>query len=415
MRILLSAFAFAPNTGSEPGVGWRWAVELAREHEVTVITDPSRAAKVEPVLAAQPLPRLRVVYWRPGWLARMPLNARTAHLMYLAWQFGLLGRARQLHRESPFDLAMHLTYGVFRHPCFLGYLGVPFVFGPVGGGEDAPWALKRSLSRREKLKELLRTAANGIARWDPFLWLALRRADLILTKTADTRDALPPPWRAQALVFPEIGIDATAGRHAPRRSPGEPLRVLFAGRLLGWKGVHLALRGVAKAAAAGADVHFTVVGSGPYRDTLHRLADELGLETQRLQWREHMPQAELFALYAASHCFLFPSLHDSSGNVVLEAQSYGLPVICLDRGGPATLVGPGTARVVSTASCDEAELVRSLAASLVELAGDEGLRYAMGQAALEHVRQASWAARVQDAMALIRRELAPVFAARVVP
>ncbi|WP_341893194.1 glycosyltransferase family 4 protein [Variovorax sp. YR752] len=414
MRILLSAFAFAPNTGSEPGVGWRWAVELAREHEVTVITDPSRAAKVEPVLAAQPLPRLRVEYWRPGWLRRMPLNARTAHLMYLAWQFGLLVKARQLQRQQPFDLAMHLTYGVFRHPCFLGYLGVPFVFGPVGGGEDVPWGLKRSLDRREKLKELLRSAANGIARWDPFLWLALRRADLILTKTADTRDALPAPWRAQALVFPEIGIDAAAGRSAPRRAPGEPLRVLFAGRLLGWKGVHLALRAVAHALASGADVHFTVVGSGPCRDTLHTLAGKLGLGPQRLQWREHMPQAELFALYAGSHCVLFPSLHDSSGNVVLEAQSYGLPVICIDRGGPATLVGPGTARVVSTSSCDEAELVQSLGAALVEMAGDEVLRHAMGEAALEHVRHAGWATRVQDAMTLIRRELAPAFAARAV-
>lgn len=402
MHILLSAFAFAPNTGSEPGVGWRWAVELAREHEVTVITDPSRAAKVERILSADPASRLRIVYWRPTWLRRVPLNARTAHLMYLAWQFGLLVKARQLHRERPFELAMHLTYGVFRHPCFLGYLGVPFVFGPVGGGEDVPWILKRSLGLREKSKELLRSAANAFAKYDPLLWLALRRTDLILTKTADTRDALPAPWRKQAVVFPEIGIDAVAERCASRRLPGEPLRVLFAGRLLGWKGAHLALRAVALASSSGVALHFTVVGSGPYRDALHGLAVELGLGPDRLQWREHMPQADLFALYGQSHCFLFPSLHDSSGNVVLEAQSFGLPVICIDRGGPSVLVTTRTAHVVATASCDEIDVVRSLAHALTALAQDEPARHAMGLAALEHVRHASWSERVRGALELVR-------------
>ena len=43
MKILLSAFACAPNTGSEPGVGWRWAIELAKQHEVVVVTDATRS------------------------------------------------------------------------------------------------------------------------------------------------------------------------------------------------------------------------------------------------------------------------------------------------------------------------------------------------------------------------------------
>lgn len=402
MRILLSAFAFAPNTGSEPGVGWRWAVELAREHEVTVITDPSRAAKVEPVLAAQPLPRLRVVYWRPGWLARLPLNARTAHLMYLAWQLGLLGRARQLHRESPFDLAMHLTYGVFRHPCFLGYLGVPFVFGPVGGGEDAPWALKRSLAPREKVKEALRSVANLAARFDPLLWLAMRRTDLILAKTADTLQALPAAWRRRAVVLPEIGIDSVAGRSPSQRAPDEPLRVLFAGRLIGWKGAHLALRAAAHAIGQGVPLQLTLVGSGPYGANLRRLAEQLGLGANDVRWHAHMPQADLFGLYAASHCFLFPSLHDSSGNVVLEAQAFGLPIVCVDRGGPPLLIGKGAGRIVATHGRTEEDVVRDLAASLVDLAADEPLRMAMAHAAIAHSRASSWRSRVDQAMVLAR-------------
>ena len=402
MKILLSAFAFAPNVGSEPGVGWRWAGELGKHHEVTVITDATRQPLVE-ANGVQLPPNVRVVYFRPPWLRAIPLNSATAPLLYTLWQFGLLGFARRLQRERRFDLAIHCTYGVFRHPSFLGYLGIPFVFGPLGGGEDAPLALKRSIRGREKVKELLRSLLNKAALFDPFLWAAYARATLILTKTEDTRRALPWPFRRRALVYPEIGIDAPAHIEPCRRQPGEPLRVLFAGRLLGWKGAHLAVRAVAKAVAQGVPVEFTLLGKGPYEAELRRVAAEAGL-TDSIRWVSQMPQQQLFALYKSMHCFLFPSLHDSSGNVVLEAQAYGLPVICLDIGGPATLVAPGTSLVVAAHRQGELGVVKGLADSLGKLAADEDGRVAMARAAISHACIGmSWESRVRGVMALVER------------
>ncbi|MES2369257.1 MAG: glycosyltransferase family 4 protein [Pseudomonadota bacterium] len=400
MKILLSAFAFAPNVGSEPGVGWRWAAELAKHHEVTVITDVTRRILVEAVGVALP-PNVRVVYYRPVLLRSVPLNSTTAQLLYTAWQFGLLGFARCLLHEHGFDLAIHCTYGVFRHPSFLGYLGIPFVFGPVGGGEDAPLALKRSIRGREKIKELLRSLLNKAALFDPFLWAAYAKSTLILTKTEDTRRALPWPFRRRAIVYPEIGIDAPAGIQTQARQPGEPLRVLFAGRLLGWKGAHLAIRAVAQAIAQGVPVEFTLLGKGPFEPELRRVAASLGIQ-DRIQWVSQLPQQELFAMYQTMHCFLFPSLHDSSGNVVLEAQAFGLPVICLDIGGPVTLVAPETAIVVSTHNQNEGGVVRGLADAVKYLAGDEQVRKIMSRAALEHVRGAmSWENRAYGVFALM--------------
>lgn len=402
MKILLSAFAFAPNVGSEPGVGWRWAAELGKQHEVTVVTDVTRRVLVEAAGVQLP-PNVRVVYFRPAWLRAMPLNSATAPLLYTLWQFGLLRFARRLQREQGFDLAIHCTYGVFRHPSFLGYLGIPFVFGPVGGGEDAPLALKRSIHGREKLKELLRSLLNKAALFDPFLWAAYARATLILTKTEDTRQALPWPFRRRAVVYPEIGIDAPTGIQPMARQPGEPLRVLFAGRLLGWKGAHLAIRAVAQAVAQGVLVEFTLLGKGPFEPELRKLAAEVGVQDS-IHWVSQIPQQELFALYQTMHCFLFPSLHDSSGNVVLEAQVNGLPVICLDLGGPATLVTPETAIVVPTCGRGEADAVQGLAAALKKLAGDENLRFAMAQSALIRAATSmSWESRVTGALALLEK------------
>lgn len=408
MRILVSAFAFAPFAGSEPGVGWRWTQELLRlGHEVVVVTDATRRAGAEPELQRLANPALQVVFHRPGWLRRVPLNSTTAQVLFTLWQFGLPALARRLHRERPFDLAIHLTYGVFRHPSFLGSLGVPFVFGPVGGGEDAPAALKRSITGRERLKERLRAAVNGVALVDPTLWWAYSRATLILVKTPQTRDALPWPYRRRAVVFPEIGIDTPSAAASPaERRPGEQLRALFAGRLVGWKGAHLALGAVAQARARGLDVTLDLVGQGPYGDTLRALAARLGLG-EAVRFLGQVPQARLFELYRAAHVFLFPSLHDSSGNVVLEAQAFGCPVICLDLGGPPTLVTSESARVVATAGCDEAAVISRLADALQVLSADEPARQRMAQLARQHAALQTWTSRVHGCLELVRQGIDP--------
>lgn len=399
MKILLSAFAFAPNVGSEPGVGWRWAAELGKHHEVTVVTDVTRRALAEADDVLFP-PNVQVVYFRPTWLRAVPLNSGTASWLYMLWQFGLFGFARRMQREKGFDLVIHCTYSVFRHPSFLGYLGIPFVFGPLGGGEDAPLALKRSIHGREKLKELLRWLVNKAALFDPLLWLAYSRATLILVSTEQTRNALPWAFRKRAVVYPNLGIDTIPNIEPIKRNDGEPLRVLFVGRLLGWKGIHLAIRAVAEAKRDGVNVELTILGRGPYECVLKKVATSLGID-KSIYWLGHRPQAELFNLYRSMHGFVFPSLHDSGGTVVLEAQANGLPVICLDIGGPATLVTHETAIVVPTFGRNEKDVVQGLANAMKSLAADEDRRLMMSRAAIAHAgTNMSWEHRVRGMLAL---------------
>lgn len=402
MRILISAFGFQPNVGSEAAVGWRWANALAQDHEVTVITDITRKIVVES--AATPLrPNLRVLYYRPRWLRSVPLNSTTAQMLYTGWQFGLPFHARRLHRERPFDLALHLTYSVFRHPCFLGWLGIPFIFGPLGGGEDAPLRLKRSIRGREKAREILRTLVNKVALFDPFLWLSYARATLILVSTEHTRAALPWPFRRRAIVYPNLGADLISPAPRQTRPPSQPLQLLFAGRLIGWKGVHLAIRALAEARARGVDAELNIAGSGPYEGDLKTLTASCGL-TAHVRWLGQLPRDELLTLYGEMDCFLFPSLHDSGGSVVIEAQARGLPVICLSLGGPPTLIAKDSGIVIPVDSADEDMVVTRLAEALRALAADPQKRLAMSQAAVAHARSISWEARAQGALALLANQ-----------
>ncbi len=399
LKLLVSAFAFAPNTGSEPGVGWRWAIELAKDHDVTVITDVTRRPLVEKAACDFPQ-RLKVVYFRPSWLLRVPLNSSTAPLLYVMWQFGLLRFARLLHQQEQFDAALHITYSVFRHPSFLGFLGIPFMFGPLGGGEDAPLRLKKSIKGKEKVKEVLRSIANKLALFDPFLWIAYAKATLILVSTEQTRTALPWPYRSRAVVFPNLGAEAFERSAPSTRREGDPLELLFAGRLLGWKGAHLAIRALARAKKEKVEARLTIVGKGPYEGELRKLASQLNVETS-LRWLGHISQETLFELYSSSHAFLFPSLHDSGGTVILEAQANGLPIICLDIGGPATLVSKESSVVVPTSHATEESVVEDLARAITTLASDEALRQRMGAASVAHARDMRWENRVPQALSLL--------------
>lgn len=389
MKILVSAFACAPNAGSEGGVGWRWAEEWAREHEVVVITDITRRAAIEEYRAANPSSNPRFVYFRPWWLRWMPLNSLTAQVLYQLWQIALLPFVRRLHATDHFDLAHHVSYGVFRQPSLIGHAGIPLVFGPVGGGEDAPWRLKHSMSLPGQARDAIRSLLNRFARIDPLLRWGLEGSALILAKTGDTARAMPAGLDDRTVVALEIGTVPRPGL-VPRTAPaGRPLRLLYAGRLLGWKGIHLGLAAIAGARARGVEIEFHIVGSGPYEARLRRQAANLGIG-QNVHWFPSIPQTALFAKYREMDAVLFPSLHDSSGNVVVEALSFALPVICLDLGGPADIVTDESGCVVRTAGLDEAGVIAHMADAIERLARD-GARYEqLSAGALVRAGELAW-------------------------
>jgi glycosyltransferase involved in cell wall biosynthesis len=114
------------------------------------------------------------------------------------------------------------------------------------------------------------------------------------------------------------------------------------------------------------DARLTIVGKGPESERLRAevAAMNLGDQIEFIPW---LPQPQLFALYDDHDLFVFPSLHDSGGYVVLEALSHGLPVICLDLGGPRQIVTAQSGIVVGTAGRDTMGVVVAMAEEIQRL------------------------------------------------
>jgi glycosyltransferase involved in cell wall biosynthesis len=89
-------------------------------------------------------------------------------------------------------------------------------------------------------------------------------------------------------------------------------------------------------------VNYTVimVGDGPQRPELETMAQELGL-TEQIKWTGWVEYGRLGAFFKEADVFLFPTLEDTWGMVLLEAMAFGKPVLCSQWAGAAEMVVPG--------------------------------------------------------------------------
>jgi glycosyltransferase involved in cell wall biosynthesis/predicted metal-dependent phosphoesterase TrpH len=158
----------------------------------------------------------------------------------------------------------------------------------------------------------------------------------------------------------------------------KPINVLYAGRITREKGAELLADAFLQARERDPRLQLVLAGGGPEEE---RLRERVGEHATFLGWLEG---AELARAYASADVFLFPSATDTFGQVILEAQASGLPVLAVAAGGPLALVEDGVTGLLRETDAGQ------LADALVGLAGSPLLRERLAQAALSAVRERTW-------------------------
>ena len=386
MKVLLSAYACEPGRGTEPGVGWNAAWEIAKYHEVWVLTRPDDGREaIEAELQRHPNPNLHFVYftlpifgslWRQG-------SSIAFLIHYYFWQIQAFFVARRLHEEIDFDLAHHVTFVRHSSPSFLVLLPIPFIWGPVGGGESAPAPFWQDFSWSNKVYEVLRSGIRWVGERDPFARMTAQRSTIVRVTTEDTAIRVRQMGAKQVEVFPEASLTTEEiNRLIHCDSNSTAVRFISMGRLLHWKGFHLGLRAFAQAAIP--DAEYWVLGDGPERQRLEDLAAALGI-ADRVKFWNRLPRDEALQKLGSCTALVHPSLHDSGGWVCLEAMMAARPVLCLDLGGPAVQVTAETGFKVD--AHDPERAAQGLAAAMVRLADDPELRLSMGRAGQIRVKE----------------------------
>lgn len=384
-KILVSAYACEPGAGSEPGVGWEVVRILARVHKVWVITRSNNRPLIEQQLVLEPIPTLSIVYLDlPSWARWWKRGQCGVQIYYYLWQIGALVSAWRLLRDVDFDVMQHVTFAKYWAPSFIALLPRPFIWGPVGGGESVPSAFRRDFGVRGRVYESLRDVARWIGEHDPFVRLTARRSVLALAATEETGVRLRALGASDVRHFSQVGISTTDVDSLATLATSAPDtdRFISIGRLLHWKGFHLGLRAFAQVQESSWE--YWIVGDGPERGRLERLARALGVSNRVTFWGE-LPRRDVLRKLMESAVLVHPSLHESGGIVCTEAMACGRPVVCLNLGGPAMQV---TEKVgFKVPARDPLSAVQGLASAMSSVAGDPAMRLRKGNAARTLVRE----------------------------
>jgi len=175
---------------------------------------------------------------------------------------------------------------------------------------------------------------------------------------------------------------------------GAGIKLLYVGRISKEKNLQHLEKVFRTLTETRQDVHLVLVGDGPYLSEMQ--ANMKGLPCT---FTGYLEGEDLAAVYASSDLFVFPSTTDTFGNVVLEAQASGIPVIVTDLGGPHENLIPGKTGLVVDASDSEAFLK-----AVDSLLKEPNRMQQMGRAARQYMEDRSFESAFNRTWKLYRRD-----------
>jgi glycosyltransferase involved in cell wall biosynthesis len=406
LKVLVSAYACHPEQGSEPGVGWNWVREIARYHDVWLLTEAQRFAPVteSAIRTDQDLRNaVKVVGIPRERRAERWLKSLAYYYTYEKWQRAALAQARELHRQVRFDVIHQLNMIGYREPGFLWSMDVPFVWGPIGGFAQMPWSYLRAMGASGALTLGLRNLANDTQmRLSHRVRTAMHASDVLIAATSVDSAAIAKLYGRHAPVVHETGTVPESEPAIRTIKSGEPLQVLWCGLMVPRKAVGVALRAVARAGQE-IPIEFHLCGDGPQQPFARGLAKQLGIHGH-CHFHGQRPRAEVVDRMRSCHVLLFPSLQEATSATVPEALATGLPVLCHKTCGQGDIV---TAEVgIGVPVTDPSRSVEAFANALVSLWREPDRLRAYSIAAAQGAPRLAWSAKGSAADGLYREAIA---------
>ncbi len=389
LKALIIGHGCNPYTSSEPGLTWNWASHMSDYCSVHLVAHPQNREEVNRFLAANPRPNLKIHwvdvsspmdYWNPK------RGDRGIRFHYVMWLRKACKYALALQKLERFDVVHHVGWGTCSVPSPFWKLEVPLIWGPIGGGQAPPRGLM-PLFGWLRWKESLRTLRLRLLPLTPALRRVADRTAVVLTTNRETANLLSSAGAPSVVSMLDNALRQTSYPIEPKRAAiPKRINLLWAGRLVRWKGLDLALAAM-KQVGPGAHVRLTIAGDGPLRKDFESSVQRLGLNAV-VTFRGRVPWEAMSKTFIESDAFLFTSLRDSFGSVVLEAAAYSLPVITLDIGGAGTFLPAAAAIKISPSTVRTT--ASAIAAAILRLRDDAQLRQDMGSAARQFAESMQW-------------------------
>lgn len=348
-RVLIVAEAANPDFVSVPLVGWSHSIAIRDVCDAMIVTQIRNKAAFERMgfiegvdfvaidseFVAKPLYKINKVLRRIG--LGWTVTTAIAAISYYTFERLLCRTIGSDLRAGRFDLVHRITPLSPTIPSLhLARLckssRTPFVIGPLNGGVAWPKEFRSERSAEGEWLSLVRSAHRLL----PGYRSTIRTAAAIIVGSKDTQAQLPRSAQSKTVYIAENAIDPTRFSHRSISYNGGPLRIAFVGRLVPYKGAVMMLRAVLPFLVDGrVEVH--IYGDGPQRVELENLCEKHGV-SDRVKFYGWVPHSNLQGMLSIDHLFVFPSIREFGGAVVLEAMALGVVPLVVDYAGPGELV-----------------------------------------------------------------------------
>lgn len=409
LRLLLIAESCNPAWTSVPLVGYNFARALAGRADlrVTLATHPRN----RPDIDADPISRqAEVIYadndyvagtlYRAAQLLRgnkgkgWTTNTAFSSFAYLFFEFELNKLVGRRLAAGEFDLVHRITpvTPTVGSP-IASWTRVPMILGPLNGG--LPWPPEYPTLRQQENEFLV--PLRKAYRLMPYFRATYRRAAAVIAGSRHTASEVPKSFSGRRYLLPENGVDPARFAIDPDWTPpAGKFQFVTVGRLVPYKGLWLTLEAM-RGSELLKSCELLVIGDGSDRGKLERMASEFGLGAA-VKWAGQLDQKAMSARMRESQCFVFPSLREFGGGVVIEAMACGLPSIIVDYGGPRDLIDASSGILLPMKR--EEEMVPALRGAMESVVRDPALCRRLAARAAGRIRdEFTWevkAARLRE-------------------
>lgn len=386
MKILVNCYACSPYKGSEPGMGWNFVRQIAMRHELHIIVESKFQDELERYFTQHPLERANKHFYfikKERHKLLRKIWPPSYYWFYREWQKKAYRKAVELDRVLNFDLIHQLNMVGYREPGYLWKIDKPLVWGPIGGFNITPWNMLTSMGFKGCVFYFSRNMMNI---WQMHTNLcvkkAMQQANALIAATQNEADTILRLYGRESTIISEVGFSGKEMKFTPH-DRGKTLKICWCGQFTPRKALNLLIEA---ASLVTSNVELHVLGDGECANKWKRMAAKIS--NLHINWYGWVERSKGMTVIQRCDVFCITSLSDLTSTVLLEALSYGLPIIALNHCGFTNVITDECGIKIPIRR--KKQVVKDIAMAIDGIAGDEKRRKRMSIAAYQRSLSYGW-------------------------
>lgn len=331
MNYLISAYSVNPYKGSEDSIGWNWVLQYEKNYKegdrIILLTKKFNEKDTRKGLKEFNIQHVELVIVDVpdalNWFREK--HSAFHHMYYILWQHWAWLWVK--HSEIHFDVIHHVTMNDYRIPSELYKAkGAKVIWGPMGGAQVTPKPLK--VYENNQLVATFREFVNKSCSWNPFYKKALRAYYKIYCINNETQKQISHIVGKDVPLMPELALRDEYKNLSIQERNNDVLKIVFVGRLIGKKGIAFLVDALSLM-PINMDWELLIFGDGDDRTLIEKQIADSGIG-KNVKLMGNRPLNQIAEAYQQADVFVLPSLRETSGNVLLEAMAYAVPIVAFD-------------------------------------------------------------------------------------